>query len=149
MFINSYTNCDLNSAQNSALHQVRSCALRAQGMRSRVHTARSRTQRAHVARMLGLHWSRPAQAACLMSRPKTLVATPKHHKATGTMSRHQIGVATPLSHLQVATSKRGRDIVSPAQPQARSRHRNQVATSLETNLCRDIVFMSRPRSCPQ
>ena len=39
------------------------------------------------------------------------------------MSRHQIGVATPLSPPQVATSKRGRDTVSPAQPPS------QVATS--------------------
>ena len=39
------------------------------------------------------------------------------------MSRHQIGVATPLSPLQVATSKRGRDTVSPAQPPS------QVVTS--------------------
>ena len=41
------------------------------------------------------------------------------------MSRHQIGVATPLRPLQVATSISCRDI-------------------LETNLCRDIVLMSRP-----
>ena len=50
-------------------------------------------------------------------------------------SRLQIVVATPLS--------------PPAQPQARSRHQNQVATLLTTNLCRDIKFMSRPRSCQQ
>ena len=80
-----------------------------------------------------------------LSRPKTLVATPNHHKAARTMSRHQIGVATPLRPLQVATSKWSRDIVSPAQPQSRSQHQNQVATLLETNLCRDINFMSRPR----
>ena len=82
-----------------------------------------------------------------MSRPKTLVATPNHHKAARIMSRHQIGVATSLRPLQVATLKRGRDTVSPAQPQARSQHQNQVATLLETNLCRDINFMSRPHLC--
>ena len=48
------------------------------------------------------------------------------------------------SRLQISC----RDIVSPAQPQARSRLHFQVATSWMTNLCRDIIFMSRPRSCP-
>ena len=71
------------------------------------------------------------------------------HKAARTMSRHQIGVSTPLRPIQVATTKRGRNTVSPAQPQARLRHQNQVATLLETNLCRDINFMSRPRFCPK
>ena len=47
-------------------------------------------------------------------RHKTLVATPNHHKAARTMSRHQFGVVTPLRPLQVATSKRGRDTISPA-----------------------------------
>ena len=90
-----------------------------------------------------------------LSRPKTLVATPNHHQAARTMSRHQIGVATPLRPLQVANSKRGRDLKTG------SRHRfscpapsqvatpNQIATLLETNLCRDIDFMSRPRFFPQ
>ena len=45
----------------------------------------------------------------------------------------------PTKTTQVATSNRGRDTVSPAQPRARSRHQNQVATLLETNLCRDFV----------
>ena len=49
------------------------------------------------------------------------------------------------SRLQISC----RDTVSPAQPQARSRHQNQVATSWMTNLCRDSVFMSRPHSCPE
>ena len=96
--------------------------------------------------------SRPASALPIetrLSRPKTLVATLSHHKAARIMSRHQIGVATPLRPLQVATSKRGRDTVSHSQPQARSQHQNQVVTLLETNLCRDINFMSRPRFCPQ
>ena len=46
------------------------------------------------------------------------------------MSRHEIGVATPLSPLQVATSKQGRDTISPAQPPS------HVATS---NRCRDTT----------
>ena len=95
--------------------------------------------------------SRPAFSPPIetpLSRPKTLVPTPNHHKAARTMLRHQIDVATSLRPLQVATSKRGRDTVSPAQPQARSQHQNQVATLLETNLCRDINFMSLPRFFP-
>ena len=84
-----------------------------------------------------------------LSRPKTLVATPNHHKAARTMSRHQIGVATPLRPLQVANSNRCRDTISPAQPQARSQHLNPVTTFLETNVCRDINFMSRPHLCTQ
>ena len=70
--------------------------------------------------------SRPASAPPTetpLSRPKTLVTTPNHHKAARIISRHQIDVATPLRSLQVATSKRGRDTVSPAQPPS------QVATS--------------------
>ena len=45
---------------------------------------------------------------------------------------------------------RGRKSRPPslAQPQARSQHQNQVATLLETTLCRDINLMSRPRFCP-
>ena len=69
-------------------------------------------------------WSRalPRTAAPALFRPKAQVVTPNHHKAAKTMSRHQIGVATPLRPIQVATSKRGRDTVSPAQPQTRSQY---------------------------
>ena len=123
----------------------------------------SRAQPEQVERLLGVRWSRHAQAACPrsrpktqaatpnfnrlgrdlksmsrpasslpkempVSRPKTLVATSNHNKAARIMSRHQIGVATPLRPLQAATLKRGRDTVFPSKPQARSRHRNQVAT---------------------
>ena len=92
--------------------------------------------------------SRPASAPPTgkpLSRPKTLVATPNHHKASRTMSRHQFSVATPLKPLQVATSKWGCDTFSPAQPQARSQHQTRsrpswrltyVATSIS---CRDLV----------
>ena len=83
-----------------------------------------------------------AQPIQSKSRPQKWGRNTNFHGAARTMSRHQSGVATPLRPLQVATSKRGRDTVSPAQPQARSRHRNQVATLLEANLCRDINFMS-------
>ena len=63
-------------------------------------------------------------------------------------SRHQPHVATslpPSQTNQVATSKMGSRLQFPT---------GQVATSipcrdlLETNLCRDIDFMSRLRSCP-
>ena len=80
------------------------------------------------------------------------------------MSRHQISVATPPRSLHAATSNRCRD-TTQATPccdiksvsrhcfscpaQARSRHQVQVATFLETNLCRDINFMSRLCFCPQ
>ena len=80
------------------------------GSRPQVQQARSRRQ-SHVATSLCSSHRTP------LSRPKTLVATPNHHKAARTMSRHQIGVAT--------------------------RHQNQVATLLKTNLCHDINFMSR------
>ena len=96
--------------------------------------------------------SRPASTLPIkmpLSRPKTLVVTPNHHKPARIMSRHQISVATPLKPLQAVTSKRGRDTISPALPQARSQHQNQVATLLETNLCRNINFISRPHLCPQ
>ena len=63
------------------------------------------------------------------------------------MWRHQIGVVTPLRPLQVATSKRGRDTVSPAQPPsqvvtsffqvATSWSFTYVATSFP---CRDLVL---------
>ena len=80
-----------------------------------------------------------------LSRPKTLVATSNHNKAARIMSRHQIDVATPLRPLMVVTSKRGRNTVSLAQPQARSQHQPRsrpfwrltyVATSIS---CRNIV----------
>ena len=58
------------------------------------------------------------------------------------MSRHRS--AHFRSRLQISC----RDTVSHAQPQARSRHQNQVATSWTTNLCRDIVSMSRPPTLP-
>ena len=92
--------------------------------------------------------SRPASSPPTetpLLRPKTLVATSNHNKAARIMSRHQIGVATPLRPFHVATSKRGRDTVSPAQPQARSRLPFWVATSwrltyVATSIsCRDFV----------
>ena len=81
------------------------------------------------------------------------------------MSRHHIGVAT----LSLPPSiKPGRDFISRSRPPRRPTYvatssscrdikfpTGQVATSvpcrdlLETNLCRDINFMSRPHSCPQ
>ena len=164
-------NSDPNSNLNSALHQARSCALRAHGVRSRAHTPNSRAQRVHVVRMLGVHWSRHAQVACPRSRPHFDIATsrkPESCRNIESMSRHhsdyfrsrpQNGVATSFL---LPSSKPGRDI------KTRSRPQNGVATSfllpsskpghdiktrsrplLETNLCRDISFMSRPHSYPQ
>ena len=78
-------------------------------------------------------------------------------------SRPRNDVVTPSSTGRVATSIPCRDLLSvpPKQPRsrpqtgsrhrfscparARSRHQNQVATLLGTNLCRDIAFMSRHR----
>ena len=51
------------------------------------------------------------------------------HTAGRTMSRHQIGVATPLRPIQVATSKRGRDMKPPVANPPRSRRPFMVATS--------------------
>ena len=93
--------------------------------------------------------SRPAFALSTetpLSRLKTLVVTPNHHTAARIMSRHQIGVATPLKPLQVATSKRSRDTVSPAHSPSQVRTRKSgrdpswrltyVATSISF---RDLV----------
>ena len=56
-------------------------------------------------------------------------------------SRHQTTTRQPEPYRDI---NRCRDTVSPTQPQARLRHQYQVATLLETNLCRDIKSMSRP-----
>ena len=98
----------------------------------------SRAQLAQVAR---------TACACRAHAGRALVAT--RPGSLPQVATSKLQVTTPLRPLHVATSKRGRDTVSPAQPQARSQHQNQVATFLETNLCRDINFMSRPRFCPQ
>ena len=161
-------NSDLNSAQNSALHQVKSCALRTHGLRSCAHTPRLHAQRAQVARMLGVHWLRHAQAACPRSRHQTTTRQPESCRDIKSVSRRQPYVATSLSPSQtnqVMTSKMGSRLQFPTCQVVTSipcrdllsslTTTNQVATSLlgrdllETNLCRDIDFMSRPRSCPQ
>ena len=53
-------------------------------------------------------------------------------------------VVTSRRPTQVETSKRGRDFVSPAKPQVRSRLHFQVATSWMTKPGRDANPMSRP-----
>ena len=86
----------------------------------------SRAQPAQVTRMLGVHLSRHAQAAC----PQVATSLRcRDIKATRIMSRHQIDVATPLRTLQVATSKRGRDTKPPIANPPRSRRPLLVATS--------------------
>ena len=103
----------------------------------RAHTARAvptswallRAQQAchaHVARMLGVHLSRHAQATC----PQVSTSLRcRDIKAAKIMSRHQIDVATPLRTLQVATSKRGRDTKPPVANPPRSRRPFLIATS--------------------
>ena len=124
----------------------------------------SRAQPVQVARMLGVHLSRHAQAAC------TQVATSlrcRDTKAARIMSRHQIGVATSFllpSPSQVATSRPGRDLPGD---EPMSRHQFHVATSFlptvgfpgrdtkipgrdlpHSRSCRDIKSMSRRHFCP-
>ena len=60
------------------------------------------------------------------------------------MSRHQISVATPLSPLQVATSKRGRDTVSPAQPPSHVATSNRCRDTTRAYPGRDTKIRSRP-----
>ena len=125
--MNSDPNSDLNSVQNSALHQVRSCALRAHGVRSRAHTPRSRAQRACWA-CTGRDTPRqPAPGRDL----KTLGRDTQFQQAS---SRPQIDVATSLCSFHrnapVATQNLGRDTKPP------QGSKNHVATS---NRCRDTT----------
>ena len=95
-------------------------------------------------KLINVHWSRHAQAAC----PQVATSLRcRDTKAARIMSRHQIGVttpprphhvATPPRQLHVATSNRCRDIVSPDQPkpgrdlpgdEPMSRHQFHVAIS--------------------
>ena len=86
----------------------------------------SRAQPTQVARMLGVHLSRHAQATC----PQVTTSLRcRDIKAARIMSRHQIDVATPLRTLQVATSKRGRDTKPPVANPPRLRRPFLVATS--------------------
>ena len=68
------------------------------------------------------------------------------------MLRHKIGVATPLRPIQVATSKRGRDTVSPAKPKARSRPPERPSQVATPTPCCDLpsgsitLIRSRPQS---
>ena len=86
----------------------------------------SRAQPAQVARMLGVHLLRQAQAAC----PQVATSLRcRDIKAARIMSRHQIDVATPLRTLQVATSKQGRDTKPPVANPPRSRRPFLLTTS--------------------
>ena len=106
----------------------------------RAHTARSAQVMGVAARAADRSRAQPAHVAHLLAcvgRDTPRQPTPGRDLTS--MSRHQ------GNQNHVATSNRCRDTVSPAQPQARSRHQNQVATLLETPLCRNINFMSRLR----
>ena len=94
-------------------------------------TSWSSAQPAHVARLMGVHWSRHAQAACPPGCDLT------------SMSRHQ------GSQNHVATSNRcrdttqntpGRDLKTGSRHQTSCRQSTQVATSIS---CRDLA-LTRP-----
>ena len=110
------------------------CTLRAQCpcrgcccAQSRLVAPMSRAQLAQVARMLGVHLSRHAQAAC--PKPGRDIVPGRDLLEASPMSRHQIGVVTPLWTIQVATSRRGRDTPSLLTLLPMSRHQNDVVTS--------------------
>ena len=150
-------NSDLNSAQNSALHQVRSCALCAHSVSSRAHTARAvpmswvllRAQQTGRARMRLCRARSCACYACPRRDPmprsrhpmttrqpescRDIKSVLRHHLGHS-RSRPQNGVATPFL---LPSPKAGRDTETRSRP------------LLETNLCRDINFMSQPCFCPQ
>ena len=125
----------------------------------------SRAQPAQVASMLGVHWSRHAQAACPRpgrdivprSRPpeklsQVTTSTPCRDlpftQLKPPRSRPQNGIATPVSIVQAEPCRNIKSVSRHHSGQSRSRHQNQVTTLLEATLCRDINFMSRPRFCP-
>ena len=123
--MNSYPNNNLNNAKNSALHQVRSCALRAHGMHSCAHSLRrSRAQHAQVACIAPRSWE---QIATSFPRPSPgQVATPfpgRDLLDDQARSRRQSHVATSLPPNQ---SKSGRDLKMGSRHQVPT---GQVATS--------------------
>ena len=107
-----------NSDLNSALHQVKSCALRAHGVRSHAHNAQvvrtSRAQPVQVARSTCADRAHSAQVARIAPRSWAQVAT--------SFPRPSLG--------QVTTSLPSRDLLDD---QARSRRQPHVATSLLPN----------------
>ena len=82
-------------------------------------------------------FNRPGRDLKSMSRPASAPPTEtplsRHHSGQS-RSRPQKGVATPFL---LPSPKLGRNPKNPSRD------------LLETNLCRDINFMSRPRFCPQ
>ena len=89
----------------SSLHQKPGRDLKMMS-RPQVQQPRSRRQ-SHVATSLCSSHRTP------LSRPKTVVTTPSHHKAARTMSRHQICVATLFL---LPSPKPGRDIKTRSRP---------------------------------
>ena len=150
MFVNSIheqcPNSELNSAQNSALHQIRSCALSAQRPGRAHNLRRSRAQRAQVARIALRSWAHVAtsfpcpaqgQVATLFPSRDLLEASPcrdiklvSRHYLGQSRSRPPGGVATPLL---LPSPKPGRDTKTRSRP---SWSFTYVATS---NSCRDLI----------
>ena len=166
MFVNSVheqcPNSDLKQCTVTKLGWVHSAHTQNPG---RAHTARAvpmswallRAHPAQVVSMLGVHWSRHAQAACPRpsrdivprSRPpeqlsQVATSTPCRDLPSGQLkpprSRPQNGVAIPTSKGQPEPCRDIKSVSRHHSGQSRPRHQNQVATLLEATLCRDINF---------
>ena len=162
--MNSYPNSDCKQCTESKLGWVHNAHTLSPG---RKHTARAvprswallraqrpcrahsqrrpRAQRAQIALIAPKSWAHVATSLpCPVNRPGRNVTSMSRPPGGHPMSRHHIGVATPSL---LPSIKPGRDFISRSRPLGRPTY---VATStpcrdiLKTNLCRDIVFMSRP-----
>ena len=101
----------------------------------RVHSAHTQNPgRAHTA---------PAVLR-LSAQPTGCAHVTRTVSASRALAGRALVATRPGSLLQVATSKRGRNFVSLAKPQARSRLPFRVATSWKTKPGRDANPMSRP-----
>ena len=145
--MNSDPNSDLNSAQNSALHQVRSCALRAHGVCSRTYNAQvARTTcagRAHSPQVVGA--SRDLLDDQARSRRQSHVATsllpnqncPGRDLKNGVATLVSIGQLEPCRDINrcrdTTQATPGRNTKTRSRPSWRLPY---VATSIS---CRDLV----------
>ena len=114
-----------------------------------VHSAHTQNPgRKHTARAVPRSWAllRAQQVGRARMRAWSRAGMRRSRACWACAGRAHAGralVATRLSSLsQVATSKRGRDFVSPTKPQARSRLPFRVATSWTTKPGRDANPMS-------